>query len=753
MTDQIRENETRTTNTGETDTYTRTLENAGTYENAGTVILDEGVTFTATTAITASGWSVSVTHPVTGRVIRPDVINPRDVQFIPGPNSLPRVRLPVRSSVEWLDTDYDDNPALAVYLDGTQLPIDELVDVEHGTTETILVGEGGTELRTRVSAEYDSEERPVAVTDLVDAHTSYATVDNTTAATESTSTVQSPSGESELGDLLTIDSVTPLTFTAGGVKPLQTCFTVEGENATTKSGTSLVSDTAFSNGDAESFTGTGQSLTFDFTLGHDIPSGEFGFQFRAQKPTSAGNSHRLSFKLDGTEFGLSEVSGSLSLDWYQVSAYTDPGAVSAGSHTITIESTETNSDDIDIDVVAPYDDRYVYTFDNVVNTSSGYLDGPELYPVSVDAVFDAYESAFNVVAGEVSVTVTDTTGGQAVALSNDFGATYPLTASNSSTVSGPFPDAGASLNLKASLGRYSPSGTRDQTPREGYDAQRLDAYTLDATERLESLLIDQSFDDRLVNVTNDILGSQFIWKYSLENGTPTVTVTEPGNAVTDSDPEISNQSITKRLETIETVTVKGSPLPVSGEPFQASSSFVDLVEDNIVTGSEAVYDDTGTQYTRGVDYEINYGPGEIKALSGGDLTTGTDYNVDYRHRAIGSHTVTGVTGEQLVRSIPGVVSDRQAEQIAYVLAEVEPELSVPRFEGDIVVPRLDVTFDPLEALNLESLGLPDAATPLSIRGSPEVTPLGLRLRLGSAPRLEASLSAIREQVSAVSNRT
>ena len=99
-----------------------------------------------------------------------------------------------------------------------------------------------------------------------------------------------------------------------------------------------------------------------------------------------------------------------------------------------------------------------------------------------------------------------------------------------------------------------------------------------------------------------------------------------------------------------------------------------------------------------------------------------------------------------------MTSDRQAEQIAYVLAEVYPGVATPRYEGEIVVPRLSETFDPLEGLQLEDMDLPDAARPLSIRGEPELTPLGLTLRLGSAPSLEESLRSISEQVSAVSDR-
>ena len=703
--------------------------------------------------ITASGWSVQITHPQTGRVIRPDVISPNDVQYLPGPNTLPEIRIPVRRAPEWLAEQYDDNPALSVHLDGEELPIDELVDVEHSEGRTILVGEGGTELRTRVEAEYDAERRPDALVSLVNANTSYATVDNTTGATQSTSTVQSPSGESELSNAITLADTDPFVFTGGGIKPAQTCFVTEAENADRESGVSSQSDSNYSNGLARGLSNNADYLEFDFTLNYDIPSGEFALFVRYE---STGNAE-VTYSLDGTTLATNSTSTSDTLFHEDISGlgtWSDPGQLTAGSHTLRIELTNSDGSFHIVDTVAPADGRYSYTLDNTVNTTDGYLDGPELYPVSINAEFDEYTSAFSVVAGELtSSTWTDTSGAQALALSNDFGATYPISASNTTTVSGSFPSAGSALNLRATLARYSPNGTRDQTPREGYDAQRLDAYTLDATISAESLLIDESFDNNLVDVLNSITGEQYGWTYSVEKGTPTVTVDEPGSTVATRDPEVSEAQINKRVQTYATVTIKGSALPVDNETFSGSSSFVGLNEDRIQTGSEAVTDGSGTQFARGVDYEINYRPGEIRVLSGGDMTTGTDYQISYRHQILGSHTVPNATGDELVRTIPGVVSDRQAEQIAFVLAEVYPGVATPRYSGTIVVPRLSATFDPLEGLELDQLDLPDVATPLSIRGDPELTPLGLTLNLGSAPRLQESLSEISETVGSLAERS
>lgn len=761
MTKDIDSGETGLTPDGETDTYINTLDNAGTYDNAGTVNLAVGTVYAGDAKIASSGWSISITHPNSGRVIRPDAINPDQVQYIPGPNTRPRVRMPVRRGPDWLDEGFDNNPEMTVHLDGEQRPIDELVDVEQQEGQTILIGEGASELRTTVQPEYEAKQRPAAATELVSNNTSYAVVDNTAAGSADTSTVQDPSGESELGNFITPGTDPPLQFTGGGLKPRQTAWTVEAEDY--DSGNAGKFTSAEYSGDsptdgegyAAEFGSDGDYAEWTFTTGYDISDGDFSIYVRENDTFDLGDTQAdVELFFDGNSLGT--FNRAVGLGWTDlVDSTSDPGAVSAGSHTIRLECVTSGSGSSWFaDVIAPLDNRFSYTFDNTVTTygSGNALDGPEHYPDAADAVFDAHSSAFSIVGGEVTVDITDTSGAQALALSNDFGSSYDITGSNTASLDGSFPDTGAAINLKATLSRYEPSGAQNATPRLGYDAQRLDGYTLKADIEAESLLIDESYDNSLSSVLNQILGSEYGWTVSIENGTTTFTVDEPGSTVADSDPEISEATVEKQVQTYKTVRIKGSNLPVSGETFTASASFVNLNEDSIVTGSEAVYDSSGTQFTRGVDYAMDYQGGQIKALSGGSLSTGTDYNIDYRHQIAASHTVPTATGDTLTRTIPGVVSDRQAEQIAYVLAEVYPGVATPRYEGRIVVPRLDVTFDPLEGLELADFDLPDVATPLSIRGEPEVTPLGLTLNLGSAPRLEESLSNIREQVSAVSDR-
>jgi len=608
------------------------------------------------------------------------------------------------------------------------------------------------------------------VRDLVSNNTGYATdVDDTDAETQENVTVQDPSGESDLSGVLSPAATTPVIVTNGGVKPAQTCFTREGENAD-RAESITGSDASYSDGTAErldedgSVDGPTAFAEYDFTLNYTVPADEWDFAVRHNTKNQGGPELRWILQhANGNSYTLADTGLGFSFQNVRFDQlgdtifddYTGPDLTS-GDYTLrcVVDNTDASIGTYiyDIDVIAPHDNRYQYTFDNTVDVN-GYLDGPELYPPSVDAVFDAYRSAFSITGGDVTATLTDTSNNQALALSNDFGSTYPISGSNTTSVGGDFASPGAALNLKATLSRYSPSGAQSATPRFGYDAQRLDGYTLQADISFEALLIDDKFDNNLTDVLNDIARDQYIWSYQIQGGTPTLAWTEREQRIGSDDPELEDAQITKQGETWDSVTIKASNVPVSNEQFTASASFVDLAESDLQTGSESVYDGgTNAQFERGTDYEMDYSNGEIRILSGGGMTGGTDYLIDYRHEVKGTHTVTSPPDRELVETVPGIVSDRQAEQIAYVVAEVEPEVNTPRYEGQLIVPSVDARFDPLEALPLDNLDLPDVATPLSIGGQPEVTPRGLVFNVGSAPPLESQLSGIRDRVQKVSDR-
>ncbi|WP_456486531.1 archaellin/type IV pilin N-terminal domain-containing protein [Candidatus Alkanophaga liquidiphilum] len=77
---------------------------------------------------------------------------------------------------------------------------------------------------------------------------------------------------------------------------------------------------------------------------------------------------------------------------------------------------------------------------------------------------------------------------------------------------------------------------------------------------------------------------------------------------------------------------------VTNETFTSLyDQWVQLAHTNIVEGSETVTDTSGaTTYTSGTDYEMNYIAGQIKVLSGGNMSNNTDYYIDYEYIIGGS---------------------------------------------------------------------------------------------------------------------
>lgn len=85
--------------------------------------------------------------------------------------------------------------------------------------------------------------------------------------------------------------------------------------------------------------------------------------------------------------------------------------------------------------------------------------------------------------------------------------------------------------------------------------------------------------------------------------------------------------------TIEVTASTG--IHTNDEDFNANhGTFVSLTKDRLQDGSEVVKDPgTSTTYVRGVDYEMDYLGGRIKTLSGGAMTDGDLYNIEYDYEA------------------------------------------------------------------------------------------------------------------------
>jgi hypothetical protein len=732
--------------------------------------------------IPSKGFFAWIKHPDTDRALLTDIT--ADPAIDPSINSLPQIRLPVEKSPQWQDL--EGTPEFNVYLDGDEQPIDELtkpIDAKDAAT-TVLEGRGGVELLAREPAEFDQTSRHTAAEDLITTHTTYdvdiPTPDFDTITDE---VQQNPDTQAEFQNVSTIGSDEPFTATAGGA--FETTPSVGyvvgydspadeigwatntpsdagiGTSTGTQSPNSLTSNNSDTSGTGWIFENDGDSRSFDIDIPYDLAANEWETQLRGGSfDGSSIETFRIEIKVDGTEVGAF-VDGFTTSDfrWY---ADTGGFSLSAGTHTVSIDMIDPDDQDniggdqFIVDAFGVFDTNYSYNFDNTADSNYN-LDGPEVHPDGETFAFDDATTVFTFPSGAATLTIDDTTGAQRVQLSNDEGSTWlPNDGSenNTTSVDVNFSSATPQIRMRVTLDRHEPNGAQNETPTQGYASQSIDAYELTADVQQESLLIDYSETQSLEDHLTQIAGSEFFWAYRIDDGTPTLTFIQPG-ARTGDDPDLIQATVEKDIETYHKFTVNGANKRVSDERFNGSTSFVQLNNEDIVPGSETVRDPTdGTNFDRGDDYEVNWQDGEIRITTDGALSSGTEYAIDYRYEVSGSYTdpnaPTGFRERDV--DIPAVTSERNAEQIAYTLVEIDG-FNEPRYSANITVPPGVVTFDAVEALPLDTLDLPDDAGALDVEEPPQVTPQGTTFRLGTRERLEDRLSDLRRLVQQVARRS
>uniref|UniRef100_UPI0010932B94 fibronectin type III domain-containing protein n=1 Tax=Halorussus marinus TaxID=2505976 RepID=UPI0010932B94 len=230
------------------------------------------------TRTTASGWTVEVDHP-SGRTLRPRLLD--DPEANPRVNDLPRIRVPVPKDETWACEAFEEAD-MRVWEDGHKQPIGTLVDVEQQPDRTILVGEGGRELKQPVEAEYDIEDIHTAVESLIESETSYqADVDPPAQTVRQDVLQKSIDTETDwLNDLNTaIASDEPWQVTSDGrLQRKQTSWTLEGETFSGTSGTDSFEN--YSQGEALSLADLITYGPWSFTTNHDIPAGDWRIALR-----------------------------------------------------------------------------------------------------------------------------------------------------------------------------------------------------------------------------------------------------------------------------------------------------------------------------------------------------------------------------------------------------------------------------------------------------------------------------------------
>ena len=718
--------------------------------------------------VSAGGYHVEVVHPTTGRVRVPEVVDLQNAPvFNPGPNAQPVVRVPVRKNDVWLSDAYDDDPTMRVWRDGRRLPIEVLRDVEQLEGASVLIGVGGIELEQRVREEYDDDRRHLAVRDLVETKTTYG---NETPAPDTatlTDVVQSDVDSNAewvdaLAENITNDSLYEVQD--GTLRRRQTAYFAQGDNLNDVRGTEAFGDSTWVSEDIWFFddalvNGIEAGSEATFSVDHNIPSEDIRVAARIELPADQGDGtayhQAYTQRVNGDELDprpadIEAVKDPPEWNIYQPAsggvADLTPGDVDVEIK-MTGDSADPNNAEFGIDAIMLYDARSPPALiDAVTQDSKAQVD---FYNGSSLVETRDFQTAFTVAAGDLTATYNTTAGDQRVGISNDSGVTW-TDATNSQTVTTDFSDPSSNIRVRFEVG-----GVAGETANAvgQVDRHEVDAYTLLADISQELLLIEEVYDNDLASVLTSIgEPAERSWGLTTDaNGDIVVRFVQNGQFDAAHTPDVSDRTREKLGKTYDSVLVKGSNEPESNIPYTASTSFEALPRDNILAGSETVYDDT-RNYDRGDDYEINYQAGELRATSGGDLVVGDAYRVDFRYQARGTFESPDAPADpdELVTTVPGVTSTRLAEQVAFVLAS---EVDTPRYAAEVVIPDPDPRFDPTDALPPGALGLPSGIDSLEVRGEPQLTETGLAVRFGTRPPVEATQQRLSRQLGRVSDRS
>ncbi|MUV50982.1 hypothetical protein [Haloarcula sp. CBA1122] len=697
-----------------------------------------------TSIVPGRGWYLEVDHPG-GNIWRPDVVGEPTPQ--PTINGLPRLSVPVRASDRYARGDFDGQPMRA-WFNGVRLPVDQ-VDTPRATERGwILEGRGAVELDERVRMEVDSRPAHLVADDIIGQTPYTADVDAPpSAATETL--VQSASTQSEWEQLLPdLPSTSPLQLNNGTLEVAQTSWLREAEEETFFGG--VRSDSNASAGEMVAMSSTVHELEYSWTPQYDIPAGELGASIRLRAPSGSGPGFEVT--IDGNSVYLIPAGGygSDRFTFLQTYGANDAPSVSAGSSvSVKIAVTEENGNVIEVDTLGLTDARFSYTFPDNVN-SDGYLPGPESHPQLLLQDTDDAVTSLSAEGARVNAAYDNVSTNQQLQVSNDQGGSYvPSNGSenNTETVDVTFDQASSTVRARFGLSRYG-SG-RQQSPANGYNAQSVSSYELYADLNEQPLVINQTFDDDISTVLNRIAPPGTVWQAVRDGDSYRVIWTEAGQRTTDAEDDVSSWEYERRVEqAVDKVVIKGSVLRRRDERVTAQhDTAVPLDETELVHGRETVYDPgTSTEYVEGQDYSLNAQPGELVALSSGNISDGQEVAIDYGYRPVGESSTTVSDPHTIVRSITGLTTDRECTLVAKQLAS---ELDTPVTEGTVTLSADRTDWSLVESRAFAAL---PTAEQVDIHDA-QPSASGTDLRIGSRQPLEEIIEDIRNRVSQNAERS
>lgn len=323
-------------------------------------------------------------------------------------------------------------------------------------------------------------------------------IDPTPANTITDETAQEASTTAEFENIFSIADSDPLEIGTDQLNLLQSSFTVEAENATDEAiGVTDISDSEYSDGTGIQLGDDGDFVEYEITIDYTVPAGEFDIYWRGDvEDPNVPQARWLLLDSGGSTVEESDTTslGLTGLEWRSVQndwGGFDPPELSPGTYTIRFEENDASppAPDYLFDVVAPLDSltRFTggsdatsaYTFDNDNGGSSGYLDGPELFPPSLTEAATGVDTPWNITDGILTTTWDNTSNNQAIQLRLSSQTWFPNDGSenNTSSITTDFGDeVGQTIQGRAIFSRYGSRTTA--TPQTGFNGQSLSTWEI-----------------------------------------------------------------------------------------------------------------------------------------------------------------------------------------------------------------------------------------------------------------------------------
>jgi hypothetical protein len=668
--------------------------------------------------VPATGPYLEIDHPSNGRTVTPqitgEVAPPRAL------NGLPTTRVPVAgdrwTADTWIGAD------CRLWIDGHRQPVESVVRPVQTPEGAELELRGGEALLKRVEQSVVEQEADDFVRDLLTAEAPdiAQTVDDPASTINSDTRVLSADATDEWTDRLPAAPYPdddPRDVTANGtVRTQRIADFQEAEDGGTNGGDPLFND-ILSGGEGVTLEAFSDSVQFNLAeRPYPIPAGRSAVAVRVGY---TGDTHPgFTIEVDGAQLAEVPAASSsapifgtqseLDMQYTDIGASDDLGEIAAGTtHTIRIEITEAASDGsgLTVDCGALYDTDYTSDTDESF-TDGGPVAYPRIHPGAIDVVTDDADTIRQVVGGRAEASLTNTLRNQAIAISNDQGATY-IEATNSETVEGAFQSGTTNIRARVTLSNYA-SGTDGQPV---YDAgQELDLLDLFADLDDAPILVDQVYDGTIESIITEVAEfSDAFWEVQWDPDTKSQSVewTFPGQREAEGDaPLVDYETSVDATSITEKAVVYGTSQSVSDEEVTLQHGTAVALEEQYNQPAQITIKSTpdgATTYERGSDYEYDPQAGEVTALSTGAIGDGETVAVDYETRVRGVYSLPSWSGDETVartRTIPAATTDRSAETAARILVQ---QTSEPIHSATVTIEELPVQWGLVEMVSFVEL--------------------------------------------------